>query len=164
MSYWLMKSEPDVYGWDDLEREGEGIWDGVRSHQAKNNLVAMEVCDQAFFYHSNIGREIVGIVEISKAGLTDPTDETGKCAAASVTGFTSRSWSIRKLLISFRSRRRAFGSTFGKLAENGASLSSASNIRARNRPMRWRMPAEVSSNPDAGSVAMPPCTSATIIH
>jgi predicted RNA-binding protein with PUA-like domain len=82
--YWLMKSEPDAYGWDDLERDGEGLWDGVRNHRAKNNLAAMEVGDQAFFYHSNIGREIVGIVEISEAGLTDPTDEDGKWAAVRV--------------------------------------------------------------------------------
>lgn len=79
-----MKSEPDVYGWDDLEKDGSGVWDGVRSHQAKNNLAAMEVGDQAFFYHSNIGREIVGIVEIVEAGMTDPTDETGKWAAVRV--------------------------------------------------------------------------------
>lgn len=83
-SYWLMKSEPDVYGWDDLEAEGEGTWDGVRNHQAKNNLAAMEVGDQAFFYHSNIGVEIVGIVEISEAGITDPTDPEGKWAAVKV--------------------------------------------------------------------------------
>ncbi|MCP9223577.1 EVE domain-containing protein [Erythrobacter sp. LQ02-29] len=82
--YWLMKSEPDAYGWDDLERDGEGLWDGVRNHRAKNNLAAMEVGDQAFFYHSNIGREIVGIVEISEAGLTDPTDGGGKWAAVRV--------------------------------------------------------------------------------
>ncbi|NCP18232.1 MAG: EVE domain-containing protein [Erythrobacter sp.] len=79
-----MKSEPDVYGWDDLERDGSGVWDGVRNHLAKNNLAAMEVGDQAFFYHSNIGREIVGIVEIVEAGMTDPTDETGKWAAVRV--------------------------------------------------------------------------------
>ncbi|MBH1943933.1 EVE domain-containing protein [Erythrobacter sp. YJ-T3-07] len=79
-----MKSEPDVYGWDDLEKEGTGVWDGVRSHQAKNNLAAMEVGDQAFFYHSNIGREIVGIVEIVEAHMTDPTDDTGKWAAVRV--------------------------------------------------------------------------------
>ncbi len=82
--YWLMKSEPDAYGWDDMEREGEGTWDGVRNHRAKNNLAAMAVGDQAFFYHSNIGREIVGIVEISEAGLTDPTDPDGKWAAVKV--------------------------------------------------------------------------------
>ena len=76
-----MKSEPDVYGWDNLEADGEGVWDGVRNHQAKNNLLAMEVGDQAFFYHSNIGREIVGIVEIMEAGMADPTDESGKWAA-----------------------------------------------------------------------------------
>lgn len=82
--YWLMKSEPDVYGWNDLVAEGEGIWDGVRNHRAKNNLAAMEVGDQAFFYHSNIGLEIVGIVEISASGITDPTDPDGKWAAVRV--------------------------------------------------------------------------------
>lgn len=82
--YWLMKSEPDVYGWDDLVTEKEGTWDGVRNHRAKNNLAAMKVGDQAFFYHSNIGLEIVGIVEISEAGITDPTDPEGKWAAVKV--------------------------------------------------------------------------------
>lgn len=82
--YWLMKSEPDAYGWDDLIAEGEGTWDGVRNYRARNNLAAMEKGDKAFFYHSNIGKEIVGIVEISEGGLTDPTDETGKWAAVKV--------------------------------------------------------------------------------
>lgn len=82
--YWLMKSEPDVYSYDDLVKDGEGTWDGVRNHQAKNNLAAMQVGDQAFFYHSNIGLQIVGICEISESGITDPTDETGKWAAVKV--------------------------------------------------------------------------------
>lgn len=82
--YWLMKSEPDVYGWDDLVAEGEGTWDGVRNYRARNYLAAMEVGDQAFFYHSNIGLEIVGVCKISVAGLQDPTDETGKWAAVKV--------------------------------------------------------------------------------
>lgn len=82
--YWLMKSEPDVYGWDDLVAEGEGTWDGVRNHRAKTNLAAMKVGDKAFFYHSNIGLEIVGIVEISEAGISDPTDPEGKWAAVRV--------------------------------------------------------------------------------
>ncbi len=81
---WLMKSEPDVYGWDTLVAEGEGTWDGVRNHRAANNLRSMQVGDQAFFYHSNIGLEIVGIVEISASGLTDPSDPTGKWAAVKV--------------------------------------------------------------------------------
>lgn len=84
MRYWLMKSEPDAYGWDDLIRDGEGLWDGVRNYRARNNLAAMEPGDQAFFYHSNIGKEIVGIVTISEGGLTDPTDPTGKWAAVKV--------------------------------------------------------------------------------
>lgn len=82
--YWLMKSEPDVYSWDDLVAEGEGTWDGVRNHRAKNNLAAMQVGELAFFYHSNIGLEIVGIAEISQSGLTDPTDPEGKWAAVKV--------------------------------------------------------------------------------
>ena len=69
--YWLMKSEPDAYSWDDLVAEGEGTWDGVRNHRAKNNLIAMQPGDLAFFYHSNIGLEIVGIAQISVSGLTD---------------------------------------------------------------------------------------------
>jgi predicted RNA-binding protein with PUA-like domain len=82
--YWLMKSEPDAYGWDDLVRDGEGLWDGVRNHRAKNNLAAMEVGDKAFFYHSNIGKEIVGVVTVSEAGISDPTDPEGKWAAVRV--------------------------------------------------------------------------------
>jgi len=78
---WLMKSEPDVYGWDDLVAEGEGTWDGVRNHLAARNLRTMAVGDLAFFYHSNIGKEIVGIARISASGITDPTDPDGKWAA-----------------------------------------------------------------------------------
>lgn len=83
-SYWLMKSEPDAYSWDDLLAEGEGTWDGVRNHRAANNLRAMQVGDEAFFYHSNIGKEIVGVVQISKSGIPDPTDPEGKWAAVKV--------------------------------------------------------------------------------
>jgi len=81
---WLMKSEPDAYSWDDLVAEGEGTWDGVRNHRAAGNLRAMQVGEQAFFYHSNVGKEIVGVVTISQAGLTDPTDPDGKWAAVRV--------------------------------------------------------------------------------
>lgn len=81
---WLMKSEPDVYGWDDLVAEGEGTWDGVRNHLAARNLRTMQEGDLAFFYHSNIGIEIVGVIVISQGGLTDPTDPEGKWAAVKV--------------------------------------------------------------------------------
>jgi predicted RNA-binding protein with PUA-like domain len=82
--YWLMKSEPFKYSWDHLVAEGEGTWDGVRNYQAKNNLAAMQVGDEAFFYHSREGLEVVGICTVSVAGITDPTDETGKWAAVKV--------------------------------------------------------------------------------
>ena len=71
---WLIKSEPAAYSWDDLVRDGETLWDGIRNHTAKLNLKAMAVGDQAFFYHSVTGKEIVGVVEISEAGLPDPKD------------------------------------------------------------------------------------------
>lgn len=73
-SYWLIKSEPAAYSWEDLVREGETLWDGIRNHTAKLNLRAMRRGDRAFFYHSVTGKEIVGIVEISEAGLADPRD------------------------------------------------------------------------------------------
>ena len=77
-NHWLIKSEPFKYSWDDLNRDGETIWDGVRNHRAANNLRAMEKGDLCFFYHSNKGLEIVGIAEVSEAGLVDPTDPEGK--------------------------------------------------------------------------------------
>ncbi len=82
--YWLMKSEPFKYSWDDLIRDKEEVWDGVRNHRAKNNMIAMEVGDLAFFYHSREGLEIVGICEVSVTGILDPTDETGKWAAVKI--------------------------------------------------------------------------------
>ena len=72
--YWLIKSEPDAYSWDDLEKDGETLWDGIRNHRAANNLRTMAKGDLAFFYHSVTGKEIVGIAEVSEAGLTDPKD------------------------------------------------------------------------------------------
>ena len=82
--HWLIKSEPAAYGWDDLVREGETLWDGVRNHRAANNLRTMARGDQAFFYHSVTGKEIVGVVEVSEPGLTDPKDPAGPaCVPAS---------------------------------------------------------------------------------
>lgn len=83
-NYWLMKSEPFKYSWDDLVADGETVWDGVRNYRARNNLAAMQVGDQAFYYHSREGLEIVAIAEISEAGIGDPTDDTGKWAAVKI--------------------------------------------------------------------------------
>jgi predicted RNA-binding protein with PUA-like domain len=78
MAYWLMKSEPDAYSWEKLVAEGRGRWDGVRNAMASRNLKTMKVGDLAFFYHSNIGKEIVGIMEIAREHYPDHTDTTGK--------------------------------------------------------------------------------------
>ncbi len=77
MAYWLVKSEPDSFSWDQQMEHGIEPWTGVRNHLAKNNLKAMQLGDQAFFYHSNIGKEIVGVVEVAREAYPDPSAETG---------------------------------------------------------------------------------------
>jgi len=80
MAYWLMKSEPDAWSWD--QQVGRGAkgepWSGVRNHTAKQNLMKMKAGDRAFFYHSNIGKEIVGIVEVIREHFPDPTAAPGE--------------------------------------------------------------------------------------
>ena len=83
-AYWLMKSEPDAYGWDDLGRDGEGYWDGVRNPTAAMHMRAMKLDDRVLFYHSNIGLEAVGIMEISGEAEPDRTDSTGRWVAVRV--------------------------------------------------------------------------------
>jgi predicted RNA-binding protein with PUA-like domain len=75
MAYWLIKSEPFVYSWDQLESDGRTGWDGVRNYSARLNLRAMRLGDLAFFYHSNEGKEIVGIAKIVREAYPDPTTE-----------------------------------------------------------------------------------------
>ena len=86
MNYWLMKSEPEVWSLDQQIKSGHkgSTWDGVRNYQAANNLRKMKKGDLCFFYHSNIGKEIVGIVEVIKTAFTDPTDKTKKFVAVKV--------------------------------------------------------------------------------
>ena len=86
MKYWLLKSEPNVWSIDQQQKAGSSgtNWDGVRNYQAKNNLKKMKKGDLCFFYHSNIGKEIVGIVEVIKTAFTDPTDKTNRFVAVKV--------------------------------------------------------------------------------
>jgi predicted RNA-binding protein with PUA-like domain len=77
VAYWLVKSEPDAFSWDQQVANGVEPWTGVRNHMAKNNLKAMHKGDLAFFYHSNIGKQIVGIVRVVKEAYPDPTAEKG---------------------------------------------------------------------------------------
>ena len=78
MAYWLLKSEPAKYSWEQMVKDGRTHWDGVRNFQAANNLRAMKEGDHAFFYHSNEGKEVVGIVEIVRTFYPDPGDPSGK--------------------------------------------------------------------------------------
>jgi predicted RNA-binding protein with PUA-like domain len=84
MNYWLMKSEPDVFSYDDLVEKGKAEWDGVRNHAAQGHMKAMRKGDLAFFYHSNIGVEAVGIMTIVEEAAPDSADDTGKWIAVHV--------------------------------------------------------------------------------
>ena len=86
MAYWLMKSEPNVWSIDQQKKAGAkgAPWDGVRNYQAAKNLKNMKKNDLCFFYHSNIGKEIVGIVEVIKEAYQDETDKTGRFVAVTV--------------------------------------------------------------------------------
>lgn len=75
MNYWLVKSEPDKYSWEQLLKDGRTYWDGVRNYQARNNLQAMKTGDAVLFYHSNAGLEVVGIARVVKEAYQDPTTE-----------------------------------------------------------------------------------------
>lgn len=81
---WLIKSEPAKYGWDDLVRDGQTNWDGVRNAQAAIYLRAMREGDQALFYHSNEGLAVVGIAEVARESFPDPTDSSGRYVAVAV--------------------------------------------------------------------------------
>lgn len=75
MAYWLIKSEPSTYSWDQLVKDKQTFWDGVRNYAARNNLKAMKKGDELFFYHSNDGVEIVGIAKVAKEFYQDPTTD-----------------------------------------------------------------------------------------
>ena len=75
MNYWLVKSEPSTYSWNDLLKEGSTAWTGVRNFLARNNLKAMKKGDLVFFYHSQVGKEVVGIAKVTKEFYPDPTSD-----------------------------------------------------------------------------------------
>lgn len=78
MAHWLIKSEPEAWSWDMQVKKGTESWNGVRNYQAANNMKAMKLGEQAFFYHSVSEKQIVGIVEVAKLYYPDPTDESGR--------------------------------------------------------------------------------------
>ena len=84
MKYWLLKSEPDAWSWENQVKEGASMWDGVRNYQARNNLKEMKKNDLCFFYHSVTERSIVGIVKVVKEYYPDPTDNTGRFVVVDV--------------------------------------------------------------------------------
>ncbi len=89
MAYWLFKSEPGAWSWDDQVRDGVAEWDGVRNHQANNNMLAMKLGDKGFFYHSVNEKRIVGVVEVVKEHYPDPTDESGRFGMVDVKAVTA---------------------------------------------------------------------------
>ena len=84
VNYWLLKSEPSTWSWEDQVKAGIEMWDGVRNYQARNNLIKMKKKDLCFFYHSVSEKLIIGIVEVVKEHYPDPTDETGRFVVTDV--------------------------------------------------------------------------------
>ena len=84
MKYWLLKSEPYAWSWDNQVKEGASMWDGVRNYQARNNLKEMKKNDLCFFYHSVTEKSVVGIVKVVKEHYPDPTDKTGRFVVVDV--------------------------------------------------------------------------------
>ena len=84
VNYWLLKSEPSTWSWEDQLKAGVEMWDGVRNYQARNNLMGMKKKDLCFFYHSVSEKSIIGIVEVVKEHYPDPTDKTGKFVVTDV--------------------------------------------------------------------------------
>lgn len=84
VQYWLLKSEPSAFSWQQQVAHGVEPWTGVRNHAAKRNLMAMRIGDRAFFYHSNVGKEIVGVVEVVREAYPDPTAASGGWVAVDV--------------------------------------------------------------------------------
>ena len=84
MKYWLLKSEPEAWSWDNQVKEGASMWDGVRNYQARNNLKEMKKNDLCFFYHSVTEKSIVGIVKVVKEYYPDPTDKTDRFVVVDV--------------------------------------------------------------------------------
>lgn len=84
MQYWLVKSEPEKYPWEQLVRDGSTFWDGVRNYQARNNLQAMKKGDTVLFYHSQGGKEVVGIAKVAKTAYQDPSTDDPRWVAVDI--------------------------------------------------------------------------------
>jgi predicted RNA-binding protein with PUA-like domain len=84
-NYWLVKSEPSSYSWDDLVRDGRTSWTGVRNFTARNNLRAMQLGDEVFFYHSVVGKAVVGVAEVARTAYSDATAKEGDWSAVDLT-------------------------------------------------------------------------------
>ena len=99
MKYWLLKSEPDAWSWENQVKEGASMWEGVRNYQARNNLKEMKKNDLCFFYHSVTERSIVGIVKVVKEYYPDPTDKTGSLSTKNISNFINKIALYLKIII-----------------------------------------------------------------
>ncbi len=109
MAYWLIKSEPSAYSWAQFVKDKKTSWTGVRNAQAAMNLKAMKPGDQCFFYHSNEGKEIVGIAEVVKSAYPDPTDKDGKAVTVDVKAIGPVTTPVTLAAIKAEPRLKEFG-------------------------------------------------------
>ena len=109
MAHWLIKSEPSAYSWEQFVKDKKTSWTGVRNPQAAMNLKAMKVGDLCFFYHSNEGKEIVGIAKVVKTAYPDPTDKAGKAVTVDVAAVEPVKRSVTLAAIKADPRLKDFG-------------------------------------------------------
>jgi len=109
MAHWLIKSEPSAYSWDQFVKDKKTSWTGVRNAQAAANLKAMKVGDLCFFYHSNEGKEIVGIAKVLKTAYPDPTDKDGKAVTVDVAAIEPVKHTVTLAAIKAEPRLKDFG-------------------------------------------------------
>lgn len=109
MAHWLIKSEPSAYSWDQFVKDKKTSWTGVRNAQAAANLKAMKVGDLCFFYHSNEGKEIVGIAKVVKTAYPDPTDKDGKAVTVDVAAVEPVKHTVTLAAIKAEPRLKDFG-------------------------------------------------------
>ena len=99
MNYWLVKSEPTVYSWDEFVKEGQAVWSGVRNYAARIHLNGMKKGDQVMYYHSNVGLEIIGIAKVLREAYQDPTTEDVRWVAVDLKPFKSLKFPVSLKII-----------------------------------------------------------------
>ena len=142
-NFWIVKQEPEDYSWDDLVRDGQTVWTGVRNFQARNNLRRMRVGDRVLFYHSGKGKCVIGVTEVIKAAYPDPTAKTGDWASVDIKPVKRLNEPVQLAAIRYHSKlhslplvRQSQLSVMPVTKEEFQTILAMGNGKKRRRPKR----------------------------